>query len=166
MLSDLPAIDNLLHRLRSVSEQMPRPGREWEDRPYFEPPAAEEDVAAFEQAAGFRLPDDVREFLSRTDAVVGMSIHNGYWIGGIRKLASLVGAEGLAREMNGELLAPIASDGGGNWFMFSESGAIWRLNREAARLSPVARSFNEFLKLVVADWEAYVDDRPEWKYLE
>jgi hypothetical protein len=154
-----------LARLRELALALPRPGCEWEERPTFEPPTSSEMVAAFEQVAGFPLPADFRVFLALTGAVVGMSVHNGYWIGGVERLARCIEAEGFPREVAGEMAAPIATDGGGNGFLLSASGRVWRWDHETGVVSPVVASFTEFLARVAADWQAYVDDSPGWQFL-
>lgn len=71
-------VEASLTRLRQLALAIPRPGCEWEDQPRFDPPATPEQLAAFEQAAGFPLPADLRTFFAACGAVVGMSVHNGY----------------------------------------------------------------------------------------
>ena len=86
-------------RLRELAETLPRPGCNWEDCPTFEPPASAEAVTALERAAGFPLPAELRAFFALTDAVVGMSVHNGYHIGGTELLACLAETESMPREV-------------------------------------------------------------------
>ena len=150
-----------VERLRELAHAIPRPGREWEERPHFDPPASSEDIAAFERAAGFPLPADFRAFLARTGGVVGMSVHNGYWLGGVERLAPA----DFPREVAGESAAPVATDGGGNAFLLSASGRVWRWDHETGRVSQVTDSFTAFLSRVVDDWAAYVADTPSWRFL-
>src|SRR5688572_8323216 len=79
-------VEKALRRLRELALMLPREGCEWEERPRFDPPASPKDVVAFEGAAGFPLPADLHTFFSLTGAVVGMSVHNGYWVGDIARL--------------------------------------------------------------------------------
>jgi hypothetical protein len=118
-------------------------------------------IVAFERAIGFGLPADFRAFLARTGGVVGLSIHNGYWLGGIDRLDPAA----FLRQVAGELVAPVATDGGGNAFLLSSSGRVWRWDRDAGGVSEVAPSFAVFLERVVADWAAYVADTPGWRFL-
>lgn len=148
-------------RLREIALAMPRPGCEWEERPRFDPPASSEVVAALERAAGFPLAADYRTFLALTGGVVGMSVHNGYWLGGVDRLDP----EDFPRVAAGEPAAPVATDGGGNAFLLSASGRVWRWDREAGRVSEAAPSFAAFLERVAADWTAYIDETPGWRYL-
>lgn len=154
-----------VNQLRELAAAIPRPGCEWESRPTFDPPASLNAVAALERAAGFPLPDDLRVFLALTDRVVGMSVHNGYSIGGAELLAKLVGSEGIPRNVPDGLAAPIALDGGGNGFLISEAGRVWRWDHETGHVSSVAGSFGAFLERVAADWAAYVADTEGWRFL-
>lgn len=158
-------VEASLARLRELALALPRPGCDWEERPTFHPPALPEALDAFERVVGFPLPPDLRAFLAQTSAVVGMSVHNGYWLGGLEQLTRLVGADGVPRKVAGELTAPIATDGGGNGFLVSHSGRVWRWDHETGNLSEVARSFTEFLERVADDWAAYVADTPGWQFL-
>ena len=154
-----------LARLRELARTLPRPGYDWESRPTFDPPAQHQEITTFEQAARFPLPADLRSFLAGAGAVVGMSVHNGYWLGGIERLVAWIGAEGLPREVAGELAVPVATDGGGSAFLLSASGRVWRWERETSKVSEVAESFAAFLERVVADWAAYIADTPGWRFL-
>ena len=66
--------------------------------------------------AGFVLPGDLREFLELTDSIVAMSVHNGYWLGGIN---NLIDEGSLPRVADGEAAIPVATDGGGNAFVLA-----------------------------------------------
>lgn len=80
------SIATIVSRFRELALAMPRPGCEWEDRPRFEPPIAPQALVEIERIAGFALPGDLREFLDQTESVLAMSVHNGYWLGGIKHL--------------------------------------------------------------------------------
>jgi hypothetical protein len=150
-----------MNRLRELALALPRPGSAWEERPRFAPPAFPESVAKFEQAAGFSLPTDFRQFLASAGAVVGMSIHNGYWLGDVERLA----LSDFPQSAESEPIVPVATDGGGNAFLISAGGRVWRWTRETGELHLLALSFTDFLARVVADWEAYVTDKPGWRFL-
>lgn len=94
-----------------------------------------------------------------------MSVHNGYWLGGVEKLVALIGANRVPRELAGEPSTPVATDGGGNSFLLSAGGRVWRFDRETGQVSEVAGSFTAFLEWVVADWSAYVAEAPGWQFL-
>src|SRR5262245_48692976 len=149
-------------RLRELALAFPRSGCDWEERPRFEPPATPQDIAELERAAGFAFPADLGEFLEQTDSVIAMSVHNGYWLGGIRQL---INGDGLPRVVRGEAAIPVATDGGGNAFLLSSSGTIWRWGRESHQANVVADSFGTFLKRVAEDWAAYIDEQPGWRFL-
>jgi hypothetical protein len=137
-----------LARLRDLASALPRPSWPWESRPTFEAPAPPEAVAAFERAAGFPLPADLRDFLGTTGSVVALSVHNGYWLGGVERLTAWPQSAALPSSVAGERLAPVATDGGGNGFLISAAGKVWRWDHETGRLSVVATSFAEFLERV------------------
>jgi hypothetical protein len=154
-----------LARLRELALAIPRPGCDWEERPRFEPPPSPEQVAAYERAAGFALPGDLRAFLTDCGAVIGMSVHNGYWVGGVEALTRSIVDGDYPRSVAGEPAAPVATDGGGNAFLLSSTGRVWRWDHETGSLSEVAGSFEGFLERVVTDWAAYVTDTPGWRFL-
>lgn len=140
-----------LARLRELARAIPRPGCDWEERPRFEPPPSAEQVDAFERAAGFALPADLRTFLTDCGAVIEMSVHNGYWVGGVEGLARCIGRGDFPRSVAGEPVAPVATDGGGNAFLLSSSGRVWRWDHETGNLSEVASSFAGFMERVASD---------------
>jgi hypothetical protein len=149
-------------RLRELALALPRPGCDWEERPRFASPATLQEIADLERAAGFALPPQLREFLEQTASVVAMSVHNGYWLAGIKQLLN---GDGLPRAVDGEAAIPVATDGGGNAFLVTSSGAIWRWDHEAGKVKLVADSFGAFLERIVEDWAAYIDERPGWRFL-
>jgi hypothetical protein len=148
-------------RLRALADEFPRPGCDWEERPRFEPPATSQAIAELELAVGFQFPAELREFLEQTDSVIALSIHNGYWIGGISQLLN----GDLPRVADGQAVIPVATDGGGNAFLLGLGGAIWRWDHETGRVELAAASFGAFLERVVEDWMAYIDDRPGWRFM-
>ena len=154
-------VQGSIARLRNLALAIPRPGCEWEEQPRFDPPASSEEVAAFELAAGFTIPSDFRTFLAETGAVVGMSVHNGYWLGGVARLDPAA----FPRVSGSEAVAPVATDGGGNAFLLSATGRVWRWDRETGSVSQEAESFAAFLSRVADDWAAYVKDTPGWRFL-
>ena len=50
-------------------------------------------------------------------------------------------------------------------FLLSAIGKVWRWDHETSEQSEVASSVEVFLRRVVADWTAYVNDTPGWVYL-
>jgi hypothetical protein len=95
-----------LARLRELALAMPRPGCDWEERPQFEPPPMLDQVVAFERAAGFAFPADLRAFFTDCGAVVGMSVHNGYWVGGVEGLTRSILRGDFPRSVAGEERIP------------------------------------------------------------
>jgi hypothetical protein len=154
-----------LARLRELALAIPRPGCEWEERPHFDPPASSEEIAAFERAAGFPFPADLKTFFSEAGAVVGMSVHNGYWVGGIEQLTCALIHGDFPRSVSGEATVAVATDGGGNAFLLTSGGHIWFWNHETGNGSVVASSFTEFLDRVATDWAAFIANTPGWHYL-
>jgi hypothetical protein len=69
------------------------------------------------------------------------------------------------RTVEGQPAAPVATDGGGNAFLLSACGRVWRWDRQTGDVSPVAESFGAFLTRIAADWAAYLADTPGWRYL-
>jgi hypothetical protein len=158
-------VEKALAQLRELALALPRPGCDWESRPTFDPPANADAVAAFEHAAGFPMPADFRSFLAAVGGVTGMSVHNGYQLGGVEWLTSWLEAGVLPRTVADALVAPIAADAGGNGFLLSAGGRVWRWDHETGGLTAVAPSFTEFLERVALDWAAYVAETPGWRFL-
>ncbi|MFO0964979.1 MAG: SMI1/KNR4 family protein [Gemmataceae bacterium] len=152
----------IVARLRELADTLPRLGCDWEERPRFEPPATPHSIAELERSAGFVFPTELRESLAQTDSVVAMSVHNGYWLGGIKQLLN---GDGLPRVVDGESAIPVATDGGGNAFLLASSGTIWRWDHETGKAKVVADSFGAFLSRIVEDWAAYVEERSGWRFL-
>jgi hypothetical protein len=65
-----------------------------------------------------------------TDAVVGMSVHNGYWLGGIERLMRSACRGDFPRNVENEPAIPVATDGGGNAFLLAADGQVWRWDHE------------------------------------
>jgi hypothetical protein len=122
-------------------------------------------VDAFERDAGFSLPSDLREFLADCGMVVGMSVHNGYSVGGVEQLARSLSRGDFPRSVAEDSAVPVATDGGGNAFLLSSNGKVWLWDRETGSVAEVAGSFSEFLARVADDWTAYVADTPGWPFL-
>ena len=112
--------------------------------------------------AGFELPADLREFLERTGSVAALSVHNGYWLGGVERL---IEQSVSPRTADGERAIPVATDGGGNAFLLGSSGIVWRWDHGTGKLERVAASFGAFLERVAEDWAAYISDKPGWRFL-
>jgi hypothetical protein len=148
--------------LRELALVFPRPECDWEDRPRFAPPATPQNIAELERATGFVLPDELREFLEQTESIIAMSVHNGYWLGGIKQL---LGADGVPRVANGETAIPVATDGGGNMFLITGKGKISRWNHETGEIKQVAATFGVFVERVAEDWAAYINGQPDWCFL-
>lgn len=137
---------------------------EWE-RPTFGAPATAEAIAAFRVAAGFSLPAGLEALLSEHESIRAMGVHNGYWIGGIEQLAAALARAELPRTARDEPVVPVATDGGGNAFLVSSRGHVWRWEHETGTTTEIATSVEAFLERVAADWEAFVAGTPGWRFL-
>jgi hypothetical protein len=158
-------VSDPLARLRALAELLPRPGCDWESRPTFAPPATPDALAALAAAAGFALPADFTAFLGDTAAVVGMSVHNGYHLGDPERIVAVLRDQSVPRVVNGHPTIPITFDGGGNAFLMTDAGDVWKWDHETGSTTPVARSFATFLDRVASDWATYVADTPGWQFL-
>lgn len=156
------SVATTLTRFRDLARAFPRPGRDWEDRPRFGPPATSQSLVELERTAGFALPQDLRDFLEQTESIVAMSVHNGYWLGSIREL---IDRDSFPRVAEREAAIPVATDGGGNAFLLGASGHVWRWNHETDELKLVAATFGAFLERVAEDWAAYVSGKRNWCFL-
>jgi hypothetical protein len=127
-----------------------------QDAPQFAAPASPSELSDLAATANVELPDDFIEFLSLHRAIVAMNIHNGYWIGASSS-GPLVLADGPSTATCGTArpsVFPIASDGGGNLFLWPLTmSSIWRWNHDTGVTHQVAEGFVEFLQIVVEDWE-------------
>jgi len=155
----------LVNRLRELTLAMPRPECDWEERPRFDPPTSSEALDGFKSLAGFHIGDGIREFFHQTDGITALSIHNGYWLGGIGRLKRMLERNDVPRCVKDDSAIPIATDGGGNAFLLTANGRIYRWDHATHEVKQIATSFSEFLARVVADWEAYLANAPGWPYL-
>ena len=119
--------------------RVPRPGCEWEERPRFDPPPSMDEVVALDARRASRSPNLVG-FFADTGGVVGMSVHNGYWLGDVVRLTRAIQRGDFPREVGGEMTIPVATDGGGNAFLMSSVGRVWRWDHETGDRSVVADS--------------------------
>jgi hypothetical protein len=94
-----------------------------------------------------------------------MSVHNGYWLGGVEQLSQSTARADFPHSVEGGPVVPVATDGGGNAFLLGPSGRVWRWDHETDSLVEIADSFQSFLERVADDWEAYLTDRPGWQFL-
>lgn len=154
-----------IERLHALAGFLPRPDCPWESTPQFLPAATDEQISKLAAATGFVLPRSLIDFFRLNDAVVGMSIHNGYYIGGADKLLRMIQRNDIFRVDDREPAVPIATDGGGNAFLIYGDGRVERWNHETEQCEFVADSFDDFLARVTEDWEAFVNDRSDWTYL-
>lgn len=159
------SIHEILCRLRELARAIPRNGCDWEDRPTFTSPASPEDISTLESLVGFALPADVRSFFSEADSVIGMSIHNGYYIGGTLQISASLQRNDFPQHVDAEAVMPIATDGGGNSFLLGRSGKIWKWDCETKNAAYVIDTFGGFLNLVADDWNAYVFGTEGWHFL-
>ena len=132
--------------------------------------ASAESVRSLENELGLGLPDDLVEFFLLCDAIIAMSVWNGYWIGDLKKITIPAFRDFFPTTVDGssgpEPTIPIATDGGGNAFLVSlTNGSVWSWPRETGAVSIIARSFKHFLERVVADWEHAIINDGNWKYL-
>lgn len=134
-------------------------------RPTFDPPASPERLTAFRRVAGFPLPPDLDVLFAEHESIRAMDIHNGYWIGGLDALVASASDGSIPRLIREEPAVPIATDGGGNAFLVSASGRVWRWDHENGDLEQVAASVGEFLERVAADWAALAAGTPGWRFL-
>jgi len=158
-------VESTLARLRELALALPRPNCDWEQQPQFSQPATPESIANFERLAGFALPGEFCEFLAENDSVVAMSIHNGYFVGGLSQLARSVDRGDFPRSVHGNPAIAVAADGGGNAFLLAANGPVWRWDHDTGSVVQSAASFGVFLDRVAADWAAYIADTPEWSYM-
>jgi hypothetical protein len=159
-------VEQALIRLKELAEMFPREECPWEDRPTFEPRTDEKFLEEMRKKLGKALPDDLLAFFRICDAVVAMSIHNGYWIGGAEQLIRSAARGDFVPRIENDDVFPIATDGGGNAFLISaEVGSVWHWKHETGATRLVATLFGQFLERVVADWEHFAVSDDEWSYL-
>jgi cell wall assembly regulator SMI1 len=151
-------------RLAAIASRYPS-----ETAPRFETPSTPGELHELESATGLPLPAEVRDLLALHRSIVAMDIRNGYWIGGPTLLARSVRRGDYPAFIEGEngpvAAQPVATDGGGNAFLITSSGAIWRREHETGRTRRVAKSFVEFLHRVADDWEHHLAGDSAWSYL-
>jgi len=158
-------VTDSIKALRKLAEMLPHENCPWDEQPTFKAPKSEDLIIKLQEEAGFSFPTDLLAFFSEVDSIVGMSVHNGYWIGDVQKLSDMHSARNFPRIINDYKAIPIATDGGGNGFLIDSSGYVWNWNHGSEQLKQVSDSFTGFLERVVEDWEAFVFSRLDWEYL-
>ena len=158
-------ISEAVTNLKTLAKRVKREEWPWVEEPQFTPPPTSEMLNTLASKTSFTLPKDTSDFFKEVDSVIGMSVHNGYWIGGVQQLVQMYERGVLPASIHGESCIPIATDGSGNTFLLSCSGKVWHFNHETKQETLTSNSFADFLSRVVQDWEAFVEDAPGWEYL-
>ncbi|WP_197527854.1 SMI1/KNR4 family protein [Posidoniimonas polymericola] len=154
-----------IEALRELAKAWPHEECPWEERPSFRPASTAQALQEFEVLGGLLLPDDLRAFFSEVDAIVAMSVHNGYWIGGVEELSQSLRRGDFPAVIGEAPAIPVATDGGGNAFLMDATGRVWRWSQEDGLLTQISGDFASFLARVVGDFRASYSDTPGWKYL-
>ncbi len=155
---------NAVSRLASVAARYPT-----ESAPRFAAPCRAAELLDLQGATGLPLPAEVRSLLSTHSSIVAIDIHKGYWIGGPTNLARSVRRGDYPTFVEAETgrvrAQPVATDGGGNAFLITETGDVWRWDHETGGTWHVAESFEAFLNRIADDWEHYLAEDRGWVYL-
>jgi hypothetical protein len=157
-------INSLLSRLRKAAEHLPL--YEWDHAPRFGSGLSDVECEAIQKIANTDLPDDFLTFLKYCGEISGMTVHNGYAIGGppLPRDESIMTIKPQGRSLRAII---VAQDGGGNAFLMclGVRNSIWKWNHETDELQWIADSFIELLERVAVDWEKYIENDYGHEYI-
>jgi len=161
----MPELKDVLARLRAIAGNLPH-----DERPIFSPAPPAEAITSLQACVHLPIQDDFISFLKECDAIIAMSIWNGYWVGGVSTLARSIRRKDypsqLSRKWGQPDVMPVATDGGGNAFLMClKDGSIWKWDHETGDCTTVARDFISFLIRIAEDWEHYLAGDRSWNYL-
>lgn len=158
-------VESIVARFRKMANSMPREGCDWEETPTISEPASAEAINLLKEIADFDLPDELLEFFTITGAVIGMTVHNGYFIGGIDQLVRSAKRRDFALLINERRFVTIGWSGNGDAFLIASNGETYLYRHESATITMIAEGFAAFLSRIADDWHAYLTDAADWRYL-
>ena len=177
-------ISEYLDRLRLASSMMASNSTFPIAEPIIGPGCSSGEIEELQEISRNALPIDYLEFLSLCRRVVAQDVYNGYFIYSPISVGHFDSSipRFLHVELNQEIqevwVVCIAGDGGGNQFLMGTSNAtngyIWKWSHEfpprfdgmaSEGLKLVAKSFTQFLALVVDDWEHFAAHDNQWQYI-
>ena len=137
--------------------------------PRFEAASTPGELADLECVAGIPISGEVRAFFECHRAIIAMDIRNGYWLGGPVSLARSIRRGDFPTAIETEAgrvrVLPVGADGGGNAFLATTRGDVWRWDHDTGHVSLTAKSFAAFLRRVAEDWEHDLGEDDAWTYL-
>jgi len=165
-------IHDLLYRLRIVGNKIPDVLCVYPlEAPIFGTGISQSDIASLEAAIKAPLPKDFLAFQKLCGFISAMDIWNGYSLMEASRINALIvdaHSPPAIQVVNGQsTLIPIGGDGGGNLFLtaFADSYHISKWNHETGSQEKLADSFTEFLERMLEDWEHFVIQDSDWKYM-
>ncbi|HEY0075073.1 MAG TPA: SMI1/KNR4 family protein [Abditibacteriaceae bacterium] len=164
-------IKNILDRLRSTGTKIPAVPCIYQlKEPVFGTGSPQADIVSLEDAIKAPLPQDFVAFQELCGTISAMDIWNGYSIMGASHIKSLFADTQLLHVFHTDsqsIMMPIGSDGGGNMFLMGFVGGnqILKWNHETDSQEKLADSFTEFLERMLEDWEHFVIQDANWKYM-
>jgi hypothetical protein len=164
------AMEEVINRLKDLAEQIPHvPSAYPLTQPTFGDGVEQAEIAQLESGLGASLPADFKLFQQQCGRITAMDVWNGYALFDAKHIAVIMADANAPTEIRSgphEPRLPIGGDGGGNLFVFSlRSQHVSKLNHETAELKVVANSFTDFLQRMREDWEHFVHDDENWRYM-
>ena len=158
-------ITSIIARLRDLAAAMPRDGCDWEETPSISSAAKSDDIEIYKGLAAFELPSDLMDFFSITDLVSGMTVHNGYAIGGIDNLIRSIRRRDFPTQIDNEPVVPVGTVGNVDTLFIDPQGVMYLWRHESGSATILANSFLSFLQRVADDWHAYVYVVDDWQFI-
>ena len=158
-------ITSIVEKLRDLADKMPREGCDWEETPTISIAANSGAFDVYQRLAAFQFPKDLMQFFSITDLVSGMTVHNGYTIGGIDDLVRSIQRRDFPIHIDSVPVVPIGTTGNGDAFLIDSRGVAYLWRHESGSTTIVADSFSSFLQRIADDWHAYIYDVDDWEFI-
>ena len=158
-------ISEAINQLKVLAKLVENEDEPWLEEPKFTDAPITSQLNEFEKVSGFQIKGELLEFFTLNDSIIAMSIHNGYWIGGINQLKNIYTSGNVTRKIKQETCIPLATDGSGNTFIFTEAESVWKVDHETLKETLISNSLSEFFERVIEDWKAFVEQKENWTYL-
>ena len=165
-------ITKLIENLKAVGHKVPDVPCVYQlEEPTFGAGTSEEDITVLKSMIKVLLPEDFLLFQKVCGSISAMDVWNGYALLPISQITKLITdpiSSRLIQVRNGKpTTIPIGGDGGGDMFLMllDGSGQVVKWNHEVNAHERIADNFTNFLERILQDWEHFIAQDNDWKYL-